>query len=228
MDKQFLMDVIVQKEIESIENESESCCTLYLMNAILVHFRPCWFSNKRINDAFVDLEEQLDQYFKKFGKREEYASCLRGDGPAFHPWQNIMDSAHLGLIMAATAKEMRYCKNVFQQYVRRVFPNAKKNHAKFFDMVDKEMKAVIPQPKLGRKFDVRDQENVPTHPSETRSGKELMDLYKEMMNYVFMLMVGTPNFSFAGEMATVWTLSSPMIQRSLPTPRPRRPGRPVA
>lgn len=34
MDKQFLMDVIVQKEIESIENESESCCTLYLMNAI--------------------------------------------------------------------------------------------------------------------------------------------------------------------------------------------------
>ena len=51
MDKQFLMDVIVQKEIESIENESESCCTLYLMNAILVHFRPCWFSNKRINDA---------------------------------------------------------------------------------------------------------------------------------------------------------------------------------
>ena len=68
MDKQFLMDVIVQKEIESIENESESCCTLYIMNAILIHFRPCWFSNKKINDAFADLDEQLDQYFKKFWK----------------------------------------------------------------------------------------------------------------------------------------------------------------
>jgi len=77
MDKQFLMDVIVQKEIESIENESESCCTLYLMNAILVHFRPCWFSNKRINDAFVDLEEQLDQYFTDpSSSPARQASCL--------------------------------------------------------------------------------------------------------------------------------------------------------
>lgn len=204
MDKQFLMDVIVQKQIESIENENDNCCTLYIMNAILVHFRPCWFSNKKIGDAFTDLEEQLDQYFKKFGKREEYVSSFRGDGPTFHPWQNIIDPAHLGLIMSTTAKEVRYCKNAFQQYVRRVFPNAKKNHTKFFDMVNKELKAVAPQPKLGKKLDISGQKNVPIRPSETASGKEFTELYMEMMSYIFMLMIGTPNFSFDREMTAAW------------------------
>lgn len=204
MDKQFLMDVIVQKQIESIENENDNCCTLYIMNAILVHFRPCWFSNKKIGDAFTDLEEQLDQYLKKFGKREEYVSSFRGDRPTFYPWQNIIDPAHLGLIMSTTAKEVRYCKNAFQQYARRVFPNAKKNHTKFFDMVNKELKAADLQPKLGRKLAPSNQENVPTRPFETASGKEFTDLYMEMMNYIFMLMIGTPNFSFDGEMTTAW------------------------